>query len=108
MDDINNLFDNFIIEDNFLTTINEEIELLKMYIFNSIDENVFDIDFLSLEPNDYITSNEEYEKIKSFFEKNPDYLFQNLLKKLENLIDIKIYFNFINDIVIKYLSYLSL
>jgi hypothetical protein len=36
MDDLNNLFDNIIINNNIFTTINQEIELLKTYILNSI------------------------------------------------------------------------
>jgi hypothetical protein len=108
MNNIEDLFNNINIDDNFIKIIDEEIELVKSYILNSIEENVFDDNYLSIQPNEYINSNEEYEKIKLFFEKNPNYLFQNLIQKLENFIDTKNHFNFINKIINKYLSYLSL
>jgi hypothetical protein len=109
MNNIEEIFNNININDDFIKTIDEEIELLKCYILNSIKENVFDDNYFTIQPNEYINSIEEYEKIKLFFEKNPNYLFQNLIQKLDNYIDIKNHFNFnfINKIIVKYINQLN-
>jgi hypothetical protein len=109
MEDFENIFNNMSINDNIQKIINEEIELLKCYILNSINENVYDDNYFSIEPNEYILSNNEYQKIKLFFENNPDYLFQNLIKKLDDFINTKNHFifNFINKIINKYISQLN-
>jgi hypothetical protein len=104
MNDINFILDNLTINDDISKIMNEEVELLKQYILNCIEENKYDEYFFTIQPNDYIVSIEEYEKIIYFINNNENYLFDKLIDKLKDVIDINNFYHkkLIKNIIEKY------